>query len=86
MEVKVDTSGKIVLPKALREAAHLGPGTVAEARVVTEGLLLVPKGRPKRQDTFLGYLEEFRAHDKGRKLSKEQVLDACESALEDLVE
>lgn len=83
-EVKVDSSGKVILPKALREASGLSAGTVADAVVTPEGLMLRAKGRSKREDTFLGYVLEARSRDRGRKLTREQVLEACENALEGL--
>lgn len=80
----MDPSGKVTLPKALREASGLFPGTIAEVSFTPDGVILRPRGRAAREDTFLGHVAETRKRDTKRKLTREQVLEACENALEGL--
>jgi AbrB family looped-hinge helix DNA binding protein len=45
MNVKVDKSGRIVIPKAVRERLRLRAGTNLELQEVPEGILLRPVGQ-----------------------------------------
>ncbi len=83
MEQMVDETGRIVLPKPVRTAVGLLPGTVAEIRVVEGGVLITPKRRGGRTKEFLRHAAELRQRHRVR-LSKEEILDLCDRALEDL--
>ena len=48
MEAKVDSVGRIVVPKALRDALGLVPGTSVDVSVYGAGLQVVPAGRTAR--------------------------------------
>ena len=45
METKIDSLGRIVVPKALREALGLTPGMTVDLSRYGAGLQLVPAGR-----------------------------------------
>ncbi len=44
--IEIDKSGRIVVPKKLRDALHLKPGTRMHVERAGEALLLVPSLRP----------------------------------------
>lgn len=48
MEVRVDAAGRVQLPKALRDAVGLGPGSVVDVSRYGSGLQLTPGGRTAR--------------------------------------
>lgn len=48
MRATVDAMGRIVVPKPLRDALGLEPGTVVDISRYGEGLHLVPGGRTAR--------------------------------------
>ncbi|GAB3352793.1 AbrB/MazE/SpoVT family DNA-binding domain-containing protein [Modestobacter lapidis] len=48
MEITVDSVGRIVLPKPLREALGLRPGSTVDISRYGAGLQLVPTGRTAR--------------------------------------
>jgi AbrB family looped-hinge helix DNA binding protein len=48
MEAKVDSVGRVVLPKPLRDALGLTPGSVVDISRYGSGLQLVPSGRTAR--------------------------------------
>ncbi|WP_068430387.1 AbrB/MazE/SpoVT family DNA-binding domain-containing protein [Piscicoccus intestinalis] len=48
MEAVVDTMGRIVVPKALRERLGLTPGTRVDISAYGTGLQIVPAGRTAR--------------------------------------
>ena len=48
MKAKVDSVGRVVLPKAMREALGLGAGSSVDITVYGEGLHLTPVGRTAR--------------------------------------
>ena len=83
MEQTIDKSGRLVLPKALREAVGLTPGTIAEIRVVESGLLVTRKGVRAGKRAFLDGIDALRKRHRVR-LSKQEILELGERALEDL--
>lgn len=48
MEITIDAGGRIVLPKALRDAYGLRPGTTVDVSAYGSGLQLTPGGRTAR--------------------------------------
>lgn len=48
MEARVDSGGRIVLPKPMREALGLVPGSVVDITPYGAGLAIVPGGRTAR--------------------------------------
>jgi AbrB family looped-hinge helix DNA binding protein len=48
MEAMVDSVGRIVVPKPLREALGLAPGTAVDISLYGAGLQLIPAGRTAR--------------------------------------
>lgn len=48
MKATVDALGRIVVPKPLRDAVGLAPGTIVDVSRYGEGLALVPAGRTAR--------------------------------------
>ncbi|MEO6571409.1 MAG: AbrB/MazE/SpoVT family DNA-binding domain-containing protein [Ilumatobacteraceae bacterium] len=50
MRTTIDPSGRVVIPKALREAIGLGDGGEIEIRLVDGALLVAPPTVPKRVD------------------------------------
>lgn len=48
METTIDGAGRIVVPKPLREALGLSPGTRLDISTYGGGLTLVPRGRTAR--------------------------------------
>lgn len=48
MRTTIDSVGRVVVPKALRDALGLTPGSVLDLSRYGAGLHLVPAGRPAR--------------------------------------
>jgi AbrB family looped-hinge helix DNA binding protein len=48
MKAKIDSVGRIVLPKPLREALGLAPGSIVDVSRYGSGLQLSPAGRVAR--------------------------------------
>jgi AbrB family looped-hinge helix DNA binding protein len=48
METSMDSVGRIVVPKALRDALGLVPGSTVDITRYGAGLQLIPKGRTAR--------------------------------------
>ena len=48
MEATIDHAGRIVVPKPLRDALGLTPGTKLDVSVYGAGLQIVPSGRTAR--------------------------------------
>lgn len=48
MEAVIDAGGRVVLPKHLREALGLAPGSTVDISVYGDGLRIVPGGRTAR--------------------------------------
>jgi len=46
MRLVVDTAGRIVIPKALRDRLRLSPGTELEAEIEDDRLVATPVGGP----------------------------------------
>ncbi len=45
MEATIDKAGRIVVPKSLRDALGLSPGTTLDVSTYGAGLTLIPHGR-----------------------------------------
>lgn len=56
MEAKVDSVGRIVVPRALRDALGLVPGSTVDVSRYGAGLQVVPSGRTARLVTEDGAL------------------------------
>ena len=56
MKATIDNLGRIVVPKALRDALGLTPGTTVDLSRYGAGLQLVPAGRTARLRTVDGAL------------------------------
>jgi AbrB family looped-hinge helix DNA binding protein len=56
METTIDSLGRIVVPKALRDALGLTPGTTVDVTRYGAGLQLVPAGRTARVRAVDGVL------------------------------
>lgn len=48
METTIDSAGRIVVPKALRDGLGLTPGTRVDISAYGTGLTIVPRGRTAR--------------------------------------
>lgn len=48
METTIDAAGRIVVPKALRDALGLVAGTTLDVSTYGAGITLVPRGRTSR--------------------------------------
>lgn len=48
MEAMIDSAGRLVVPKPLRDALGLAPGTTVDLSLYGAGLQLVPAGRTAR--------------------------------------
>lgn len=48
MEAIIDSGGRVVLPKQLRDALGLAPGTTVDISAYGAGLQIVPGGRTAR--------------------------------------
>jgi AbrB family looped-hinge helix DNA binding protein len=83
MAVAVDRFGRIVIPKELREAAGLRPGTPVQISFVEGAVVIRPVSGARRRNAFLEGVEE-RRRGYGVKLTKEELIDLCDRALEDL--
>lgn len=56
MKATIDNLGRVVVPKALRDALGLTPGTTVDLSRYGAGLQLVPAGRTARLRTVDGAL------------------------------
>lgn len=56
MEATLDSVGRVVVPKALRDALGLAPGATVDISLYGAGLQLVPAGRTARLNVVEGYL------------------------------
>jgi AbrB family looped-hinge helix DNA binding protein len=74
----IDSGGRVLVPKALRDAMGLRPGTVVDISRYGAGLQLIPAGRTARivdergvrvatGDTEIGDEEVFALIDAGRR-------------------
>ena len=48
MQTTIDSAGRIVVPKSLRSAAQLAPGTVVDIRLVDGTIEIEPTAEPVR--------------------------------------
>lgn len=56
METTIDAAGRIVVPKALREALGLVAGTTLDVSTYGAAITLVPRGRTSRLVEEAGHL------------------------------
>lgn len=66
MQTTIDAAGRIVVPKPLRDALGLTPGTVVDISQYGAGLTLIPGGRTARlveEDGVLVGTGETRIND-----------------------
>jgi AbrB family looped-hinge helix DNA binding protein len=56
MRTTVDSAGRIVVPKTLRDALGLQPGTDIDISTYGLGLTILPLGRTARLETEDGFL------------------------------
>jgi AbrB family looped-hinge helix DNA binding protein len=56
MEATVDSVGRIVVPKQLRDALGLAPGATVDISLYGAGLQLIPSGRTARLQALEGSL------------------------------
>lgn len=56
METSIDSMGRVVVPKPLRDALGLTPGSVVDVSLYGAGLQLTPSGRTARLRTLDGRL------------------------------
>lgn len=56
MEAKLDAVGRIVVPKPLREALGLKPGSRVDVSLYGKGLQVIPGSRSARLETRKGRL------------------------------
>lgn len=54
-ETVVVGGGRIIIPKAIREAAGLKPGVEVTLRTTEEGVLIVPRKKKWKPSSFLEY-------------------------------
>ncbi len=78
MEATIDSGGRLLVPKALRDALGLRPGSVVDISRYGAGLQLIPAGRTARivdengvpvatGDTTIGDDDVFALIDSGRR-------------------
>jgi AbrB family looped-hinge helix DNA binding protein len=75
METSIDAAGRIVVPKPIREALGLAPGTVLDVSSYGAGLTLVPRGRTARLIEEDGHL----VADSDRTVSDEEIFDLIDA-------
>ncbi|MCB0983780.1 MAG: AbrB/MazE/SpoVT family DNA-binding domain-containing protein [Ilumatobacteraceae bacterium] len=56
MEATIDSVGRIVVPKALRDRLGLAPGSVVDITQYGDGLHIAPSGRTARLEQRSGHL------------------------------
>ena len=56
MEAAIDSVGRIVVPKALRDRLGLAPGSVVDITQYGDGLHVAPSGRTARLEQRGGHL------------------------------
>jgi AbrB family looped-hinge helix DNA binding protein len=78
MEATIDSGGRVLVPKALRDALGLRPGSVVDISRYGAGLQVIPAGRTARivdekgvpvatGDTAIGDEDVFALVDAGRR-------------------
>ena len=83
MATGIDRFGRVIIPKEVRDAAGLRPGTPVEIRFVEGAVVIRPVRNGKRRNPFLEGIEE-RRRGYAVRLTKEELLELCDKALEEL--
>jgi AbrB family looped-hinge helix DNA binding protein len=71
-DTKVDSAGRIVIPKELRDRYGLGPGREVEIVALPEGVALIPKPEQERRVVHRG---KVAAIDTGAGVAPAEVFD-----------
>lgn len=74
---RVSSKGQVIIPKALRDANHWGPGTALVAEQTDEGILLRP-AKPQGKQAAAGALQRIQARIgyNGKPVTVEQMKQA----------
>ncbi|MBL8575905.1 MAG: AbrB/MazE/SpoVT family DNA-binding domain-containing protein [Mesorhizobium sp.] len=63
VRAKISSKGQLVLPKAVRDAHGLGPGSEVEVESVGDTIVLTPRAKPTRKKYTLEEVAGFLKYD-----------------------